>query len=337
MDQVKTHAILGNEALNQYAPKKHGNVATESLAAFAFDTLTRRISTVFRTIHASPSFLSLGPAMDGVRGSLIPRDGSIPFGMKKARVVLLTGEGNAEMLSTAGGKLPVVSVTEGEKDYPYEAFGIGLEMTYEDMQAIQAAGDAGGAIYDEALRAVRRGMDKLLNNILWYGSANLNLLGVFTAPGIGKEAAGTTYVSGSNIETLLRQTNEFIGALRQRSKGAFRTRYLTIGDSLYTFLASAYKEHSDFTLLKILRDTNPDVTIQSAWELDAVTVGGNDLGRCMMASDYSLDYMRHVTSNVTVLPMVTQKAGLEMVMPVLAKTAGIVPVQSLSVAMLTNC
>lgn len=337
MDQVKTHAILGNEALNNYAPKKHGTATAESLATFAFDTLTKRIGTVFRTLHAAPSFLSLGPATDGVRGSLIPRDRSIPFGMKKARVVLLTGEGRAEMLSTAGGKLPVVSVTEGEKDYPYEPFGLGIEMTYEDMQAIQAAGDAGASIYDEALRTVRRGMDQLLNNILWYGAANLNLQGVFTAPGIPKETAGTTYVSGSNFETLLRQTNEFIGSLNERSKGVFRTRYLTMGNGLYRFLASAYKEHSDFTLLKILRDTNPDVLFQQAWELDAVTIGGNDLGRCMMASDYGMDYMRHVTSDVIVLPMVTQKAGLEMVMPVLAKTAGIVPVQSLSVAMLTNC
>lgn len=337
MNQPKIVEIIGSEALGGYQPAKHGTATRESLATFAFDALTRRLPEVFRTIHAAPSFLKLGPANGGAPSSLIPVDASTPFGMKKVRATILNGEGNAEFLALAGGKLPVVSVSAGEQDFPYEVFGLGIEMTYEDMQAIQATNGLGAAIYDEALRSVRRGMDKLLNNILWYGSEQLKVNGLLSIGAIPKAQASTTYISGANIETLLRQTNEFIRGPGERSKGAFSPRFLTIAPSLYTYLSSTYKEHSDRTMLSLLREANPNTTIQEAWELETVTVGGNDLGRCMLVSDYGMDLMRHATSPVTTLPMVSQKAGLELVMPVLCKTAGVLCVQALSASFLTNC
>lgn len=329
--------IVGNEALNNLKPIKHQNAMGESLATFAFDALTARIAPAFRAVHASASFLRLGPAEGGRPTSLLPIDFSIPFGAKKARINLITGEGTAEPVSTSGGKLPVVSVTTGDQDLPYEAFGLAIEMTYEDMQAIQVAGDLGGAVYDEALMAVRRGMDKYLNNVLWYGSRDLRLEGVLSHTAIPKASAALQYVSGSNIETILAQTNTFIRSVAERSKGSFVARYCTMSNGLMTYLSSTYKEHSDKTLLAILRDSNPNIIFQEAWELESVSVGGIDLGRCMMVHDRALDYARAIVSPVQALPFQSQKAGLEMVMPVLCKTAGIVVPQPLSISILTNC
>ncbi len=328
--------IVGNEALNQFQPIKHGIAKGEALASFSFDALTKRIVPAFRQVHASASFLRLGPAEGGRPTALLPIDYSIPFGAKKARVSLIGGEGEALPVSTSGGRLPVVSVTTGDQDLPYEAFGLAVEMTYEDMQAIEVAGDLGAAVYDEALMAVRRGMDKYLNNVLWYGSRDLKLEGVLSHTAIPKQAVGTQYVSGSNVETILAQTNTLIRSVAERSKGVFVARYCTMSNGIMTYLSSTYKEHSDKTLLSILRDSNPNIIFQEAWELESVSIGGTDLGRCIMVHDRALDYGRAIVSNVQALPFQSQKAGLEMVMPILAKTAGIVIPQPLSMSIYTN-
>lgn len=96
--------------------------------------------------------------------------------------------GMAEFIAAYAGDIPRADVSSRSVTHPVHRMAEGFGMTLDE---IKKAARTGVALSDRKAKAVRNGHEKKLNEVAFYGSSLLGLMGLFSHPNIPSAAAPT--------------------------------------------------------------------------------------------------------------------------------------------------
>jgi len=242
------------------------------------------------------------------------------------------GVGSAKIIANYSTDFPRAEVTGKQFTFPIRS--IGSSYGY-NIQEIRSAQFAGVSLNSKKATMAARAHDELINKLAFAGDVESGLPGLITntnVPEVTLLADGTgsskTFATKS-ADKLVRDINTLINKVITQSKGIHRVNQVWMPVEQYALIATTQNSvASDTTVLSFLKEVNPGVEFKSVIELDGAGAAGADR---MYAMENSRDNWQ------LELPMMTktyspQQSGLEFVVPMESKFAGVVIEYPLSMA-----
>lgn len=225
--------------------------------------------------------------------------------------------GMAKVIANYADDLPRADVTGTEVTLRVKDIGDSYGYNVNELRASAALGEP---LSTRKGNAARRAITVKLNQIAMVGDKQYGLQGLLTHPNIGI----TTLPSGkewsnASAKEMLYDLNALWNAIRIQSSGIHTANRLTLSPQLLGYASSAYLNNTTMTAMGAFRSQHPNIQILEAPEFAGAGTGGKDL---IFIGEF--DAMNASLE----LPMPfnqlsAQARNLELVVPCLARTAGV--------------
>ncbi|VFR81192.1 Phage-related protein [plant metagenome] len=170
--------------------------------------------------------------------------------------------------------------------------------------------------------AARRAIDVALNRIAMVGFPEYGLFGLLTHPNIGETVLpfGDWTATGRTADQILADLDAMYDAVRVQSKSAHRPNILALPTAQHSIITSRRLPDSNgMTIAKFFLEKHPELAIEEVPELQASGEAGEDVALMYERSAENLNLDLVMPFNQ--LP--AQPRNLELVVPCLARTAGV--------------
>lgn len=251
--------------------------------------------------------------------------------------------GIAKIIANYADDLPRADVKGREFTSPIRS--VGASYGYS-VQEIRAAQFAGRNLQQRKANAARKAIDQKINNIGFYGDEEYGLKGLLNHPNITRVSVDNDGEDNGNPSTkwehktadeILRDMNNLVNGIVDLTNGVESPNTLVLPIKQYTQISStARSTNSDTTILQYFLLNNPFIT-SVEWTNEFKGAGLGIEGEIAAGNDIMLAYDRNPDKLSLEIPQdfeqfPAQERGLEFVISVHARIAGILVYYPLSLA-----
>lgn len=264
--------------------------------------------------------------------TLMPVSTEIPEGATTHTYRQFDSVGMAKVIANYANDLPRADVVG--KEFTSVIRSIGNAYGY-NVQEIRSAQYAGVNLDARKATAATRAQQEKINALAFAGDADHGLPGLLNnsnIPEVTLAADGTGSSKAFSTKTadkIVRDINSLINKVITQSKGIHKVNEVWLPIEQYALIATTQNSAaSDTTILAFLQSVHPGVTFKQVVELDGAGAGGADRA-------YALE--NTMDNWALELPMMIkqytpQQQGLEFVVPVESRFAGLTVYYPLSMA-----
>lgn len=264
--------------------------------------------------------------------ALFPVSTEIPEGATTHTYRQYDSVGMAKVISNFATDMPRADVTG--KEFTGVIRSIGNAYGYS-VQDIRSSLFAGTALESRKAMAATRAHQEKINSLAWAGDADNGLPGLLSnvnLPEVTLLADGTgssKSFASKTADKIVRDINSLINKIITQSKGIFGANQVWLPVEQYALIATTQNSvASDTTILEFLRSVHPGVEFKQVVELDGAGSGGTDL---MFAVENSIENFA-LEIPMMIKQYSPQQQGLEFVVPVESRFAGVTVYQPLAFA-----
>lgn len=265
--------------------------------------------------------------------TLIPVDFSTPEGAETIKYRVFDKVGMAKIIASYADDLPRTDIVGSEVVAVVRSIGASYGYTRQEIRASQMAGVSLDAT---KARNCRESVLRREDQTAWFGSSahgittgllnNANM----TEVNLPEDGEGdVSDFSAKSADQIIRDLNAIAAAPFEASFGIETPDTMLLPVSVWSIVTTNPRANTDTTILTFFKNNSPWIkNVEWLNELTGIGSGGND--RLMV-------YRRDPSRVALEVPMdVTeyepQQKGLEMVIPVESRTAGVVAKRPLSIA-----
>lgn len=275
------------------------------------------------------------PRLQFAEGELIPISSEAGPGAPSITYRTFEPKGLAKIISDYSSDLPRADVSGTETSVPVRDIASSFGWS---IREIKAARRTGKPLETRKADAARRAVMQKLDEIALLGDTKSGLQGFINHPNIGEVAVpadGATSQSTfadkqTSPDKIIRDMNNLVSSIVDVTNGVEAPTDLLMPHAQYELIANTPRsDQSDKTVLQWFLENNPHIqTITPVAKLKGVGTGGTDV---MIAYDKNpLNLTLEIPDAFEVLAQETR--GLEVVVPVMLSTGGVIVYYPLSVA-----
>jgi hypothetical protein len=258
---------------------------------------------------------------------LIPVDNSVPPGVKRITYKVFDKRGKPAWLNTGAKDLPRMDISG--KDVGTPVHWLGGSFGY-DLGEIESARFAGMPLEQAKANAVRRGFEEELNDVFYYGQADLGFTGLFT---VGNGIPRTTAPDGAstNPEWDTKTADEIVADVNllfskpvEDTLEVEKPDYMLLPTAQYNLIATTRVPDTDTNILNYLITKVPWIAgpdrIVSVPELAGAGTAGVDVAVAYTRNPDKMEFK--IPQELTFHPV--QLHQLEWTVPATAVCGGLV-------------
>lgn len=253
--------------------------------------------------------------------SLFPQETGISEGAQWAAYRMYSAQGMAKIMASFGTDMPMMSV-KGQKFFArMYPVGLGYGYTYDDMLGAATAGVALDPMLGVECREIH---ERTVSNIIWNGDDEYDIVGFSNHPNIPLVAVKGGWGTAAVLD-ILSDIVAVISAVNNSK--IYNTNQLHFPSQAWTIVQGAPMPSTATTLLGYLRAAYPEITFRKNSDLDEDAE--------VMAFDMN---QRHFAQATPILfrQLPAQRSGLDISLPCMSKTAGVITRAPLAAAKSTK-
>lgn len=258
---------------------------------------------------------------------LVPVSTEIPVWAETATQRSYDQVGMAKIIANYADDLPRADVSAKETTIKVRDVGDSYGYNISEMRASEAFGTQ---LPTKKAAAARFAVDVKMNQIAMVGDAAYGLYGLLNHPNIGLTAGlnGDWLNVATTAADILEDMNTLVNAVRLQSLGIHNPNMFAMPLAQFARIQSTFVEDAGGrTILQVFQANNPGVEIVPVVELKDSGPGGQDVA--IVAERNVENFAFELVMPFTQLP--AQARNLELVVPCLARTAGLTVTYPLSV------
>lgn len=241
--------------------------------------------------------------------TMFEKEPGISDGAKWAGYRMYSAQGMAKIMAAFGTDMPMVNAKGKEFFALMYPVGLGYGYTYDDMLAAAESGMKLDVMQGINAREIH---ERTISNIIWSGDKEYNIIGFIDHPNIPEVAVEGGWGT-AEVLAMLADIIAIISAVN--SSKIYNTNKFQFPSNAWSIVQGAPMPNTDSTLLGYLRKAYPEITFSKNSDLD-------DEGICM-AMDMNRRHFAQATPFIfRQLPV--QRSGLDISIPCVSKTAGVI-------------
>lgn len=216
-----------------------------------------------------------------------------------------------------GGQRPVSRVTLTQREEIFPARHLVDAFPFSVFE--QASADfASFPLFDRGIRAAKRAIDELENELVWNGSSADGIKGILNYPWLDKKVVSTAFSATADVDAMCAEILALIEYPENNSQQAMQANSIGMSHKLYNFLARTRVKDSTgngsgTTALKFIAENNsakiPLERFYKCNELADLSIGGSTVQGVFVFNDDE-DVIRVVDIQPTT-PLPLQSVGFE--------------------------
>ncbi len=291
-------------AVYSFAPQMGGLREDESIFA------ARQLDYVKATVYERPL-----PPMSGL--SLVPQTSDVPEWAETFTYRIYDAVGMAKIISNYADDLPRADVKGTEMTVRVKDIGDSYGYNIAELRASLATG---ANLPTRKASAARRAVDVKLNSIALVGDPLYGLYGLTNHPNIGLTVINGDWAGAATADQILDDLDALYNAVRNQSYGTHTPNRLALPSTQFAAIYSKrLTDTGGQTVASFFVAKHPGFQFVDAPELATAGTGGTTLAVMYEFSADNLSMENPMPFNQ--LP--AQARNLEMVVPCLARTAGV--------------
>ena len=226
--------------------------------------------------------------------TFVPMEDTVPTGAKSYTYEVWDGTGMAQLIVNYGDDVALVGVKAGEETAKLVHYGLGYEVTLEDLEA---AAFSGMPIQTRKAQEVIRGFESRLELVAALGDSDAGFTGLFNHPNlpiISAAAPGTgsttTWLASSDktAEEILGDMNTLVDTVGDNTKGAEEPDTLIVPRTRWRFIQKTPVETGTGgdrrTILQEFQNRNPGIEVGWWHQADTASAADGPAALCYQRS-----------------------------------------------------
>ena len=195
--------------------------------------------------------------------SIFPVTNELPDDVKTFTYGIWDAVGMAKIIADYSDDLPAVDANYREETGKIYRFGDAYHYSLDEMKA---AARTGRNLSDRKATAARKAFDTAINDMIWAGDADHQILGVFQHPNVPViTSAGWTTAAIANSEL-----EDAIEGIVTLTKGNHRATTIVTPPSVAKVLNGLVPDGAGMTYRTFFNLNNPNLTWEQAYELEDI-------------------------------------------------------------------
>lgn len=241
--------------------------------------------------------------------TMFEKEPGISDGAKWAGYRLYSAQGMAKIMAAFGTDMPMVNAKGKEFFALMYPVGLGYGYTYDDMLAAAETGTKLDVMQGINAREIH---ERTISNIIWTGDSEYQIIGFINHPNIPEVAVDGGWGSAAVLD-ILADIVALISAVN--SSKVYNANKFQFPSNAWSIVQGAPMPSTSDTLLSYLRKAYPEITFSKNSDLD-------DEGICMVMDMNRRNFSQATPFIFRQLPV--QRSGLDISIPCVSKTAGVI-------------